>query len=208
METSPTQAPGRTLPSQPLSYEAFLDWLDEDTGAEWVDGWIELMSPASSQHQDISAFVGTLLRVHAETYSLGKVLTAPFQMKTGPDLAGREPDLLFVAREHLHRLRRTFLEGPADLVVEIIGPESRGRDRGDKFYEYEQGGVREYWLLDPTRNRAEFYARNAEGLYELMPLAGTVFESQVLTGLRLPTTWLWQDPLPRLRDALEALGLR
>src|SRR5438067_974188 len=32
---------------------------------------------------------------------------------------GREPALLFVAREHLDRLRRTYLGGPADLVVEV-----------------------------------------------------------------------------------------
>jgi Uma2 family endonuclease len=208
METSLLQPPAHTLPPQPLPYEAFLDWLDEDISAEWVNGWIEPMSPASNQHQDLVAFLGTLLRIHAECDDLGKVLTAPFQMKTGPDLAGREPDLLFVAREHLHRLRPTFLDGPADLVVEIISPESRGRDRGDKFYEYEQGGVREYWLLDPIRNRAEFYTRTAEGFYEPMPLTETVFESQVLPGFRLPTAWLWQEPLPRLRDALDALGLR
>ena len=78
-------------------------------------------------------------------------------MKIGPDLPGREPDILFIAREHLDRFRDTYLDGPADLVVEIISRDSRARDRGDKFYEYEQGGVREYWLLDYLRRQAEFY---------------------------------------------------
>ena len=63
--------------------------------------------------------------------------------------SAREPDVLFLAKEHLGRLRDSHIEGPADLVVEIVSKESRGRDRGEKFYEYGEGGVPEYWLLDP-----------------------------------------------------------
>ena len=37
-----------------LSYEEFLDWCDEDTLAEWVDGEITMYSPASNRHQDLS----------------------------------------------------------------------------------------------------------------------------------------------------------
>jgi Uma2 family endonuclease len=37
-------------------------------------------------------------------------------------------------------LKETYLDGPADLVVEIVSPDSVGRDRGDKFYKYAQGG--------------------------------------------------------------------
>lgn len=55
----------------------------------------------------------------------------------------------FVASEHLDRLKETYLDGPADLVVGIVSPDSVGRDRGEKFYEYAQGGVPEYWLIDP-----------------------------------------------------------
>ncbi len=43
-----------------------------------------------------------------------------------------------------------------DLVIEIISPQSRGRDRGDKFYEYEKDGVKEAWVIDYPRKQAEF----------------------------------------------------
>ncbi|MDW8290080.1 MAG: Uma2 family endonuclease, partial [Armatimonadota bacterium] len=78
-------------------------------------------------------------------------------MKTGADLPGRSPDILFVSQQNLHRLKPTYLDGPADLVVEIISPESEERDRTQKFSEYERGGVREYWLIDPEKRLAEFY---------------------------------------------------
>ena len=41
-------------------------------------------------------------------------------MKTGPELPGREPDLLFIARENLGRLEGVYLDGPADLVIEVV----------------------------------------------------------------------------------------
>lgn len=63
--------------------------------------------------------------------------------------SGREPDLLFISNETAQRLTERKLEGAADLVIEIIFPESVRRDRYEKFDEYEEAGVREYWIIDP-----------------------------------------------------------
>jgi Uma2 family endonuclease len=200
---------GRRPPAGKLSYEEFLAWCDEDTLAEWVNGEARMVSPASLRHQQLADFLLIIFRHWAETYDLGQVLSAPFQMHLpAPVNAGREPDVLFIATAHLDRLRRTYLDGPADLVVEIISPESIGRDRGDKFVEYEQAGVREYWLLDPDRRQAEFYQVGADGRYRLC-LGGAegTYESLVLTGLKLPLEWLWREPLPKVADALRELGL-
>ena len=112
--------------------------------------------------------------------------------------------LIVEAKEHLSRLKKTHLEGPADLVVEIISPESRARDRGEKFYEYEQGGVREYWLIDPVRKQAEFYHLGKNRIYRLMPISDNgLFRSAVLEGLWLKVEWLWQEPLPPLLSVLK-----
>jgi Uma2 family endonuclease len=193
----------RTPPPGKMTYEEFLAWADEDTRAEWVDGEVVLLSPSSNRHQMLAGFLTALLRTFSETHQLGTVLSAPFQMKTGPDLPGREPDILFIAREHLDRLKNVYLDGPADLVVEIISPDSRGRDRGEKFYEYEQGGVREYWLLDYLRRQAEFYQRGADGIFRLVPVGeDDIYRSAVLEGLWLKVDWLWQEPLPPLLTVL------
>lgn len=94
-------------------------------------------------------------------------------MQLGPDLPGREPGLLFIAREHLARLKETYLDGPATLGVEIISPDSRARDLGEKFYGYEQGGLREYWLIDPQRRQAESYRLGADDIYRLVQAGET-----------------------------------
>jgi Uma2 family endonuclease len=192
--------------SRKLSYEEFLDWCDEDTLAEWVDGEIIMASPASYRHQVVSDFLLTVLNIYIEQRGLGRVISAPFQMKTGPALSGREPDLLFIAQENLHRLKNTYLDGPADLAVEVVSPESRLRDRGEKLAEYEMGGVREYWIIDPGEQRADFYVLAADGRYERRRAeAQGVYRSQIVVGFWLKEAWLWQEPLPKVLEVLREL---
>ncbi len=187
-----------------MTYEAFLAWADEDTLAEWVSGDVIMTSPASKRHQEISIFLSSILQVHVEAHQIGQILAAPFQMKVGD--SGREPDLLFIAQANIKRLKKTYLDGPADLVVEIISPESATRDRGAKFYEYEAAGIPEYWLIDPQREQVEFYQLDAQGHYQLVrPDDDGVYTSDVLVGLHLPVVWLWNPPA--VIAALKSLAL-
>ena len=191
-----------------ISYEEFLERIDENPHVEWVDGEIIEMSPIFERHEDLSGFLKPLVRHFAEAYNLGVVRGEPFQMKPALSLPGRAPDFFFVATAHLDRLRSTYLEGPADLVVEIISPESRAWDRGDKFFEYEAAGIPEYWLLDPIREQAEFYQLDPGGIYRPAALdAQGRYQSVVLPGLWLQVSWLWQTPLPPLLSILKAWEL-
>jgi Uma2 family endonuclease len=206
--TEPLGMTAKPPPAGKMTYEEFLTWADEDTWAEWVDGEVIILTPASNRHQLLVAFLVNLFQHFVEAHQLGLVLTAPFQMKIGPDLPGREPDILFIAREHRDRLKDTYLDGPADLVVEVISRDSRARDRGEKFYEYEQGGVREYWLLDYLRRQAEFHQLGPDGIYRAVPVgADGIYRSAVLDGLWLRVDWLWQEPLPLLLSVLKEWGL-
>jgi Uma2 family endonuclease len=122
-----------------------------------------MTGPASAQHQYLAIFLATTLSTYVTVHDLGTVLTRPFQMKLAR--SGREPDVLFVAKEHLARLQPTLLQGPADLVVEIVTDESVARDRGTKFEEYREAGLPEYWLLDPRIEQAGFYHLDDRGRY-------------------------------------------
>ena len=181
-------------PPREMSYAEFLDWADEDTLAEWVDGKVIMTSPASSKHQQLVSFLDRLVGYYVELHQLGKLLIAPFQMRLTK--SGREPDVLFVTTQHLGQLGPTYLDGPADLVVEVISPESVGRDRGDKFFEYEEAGIPEFWLLDPLTQRAEFYQLNPAGRYQPIQPTDGIYRSAVIAGFWLREEWLWQEPLP------------
>lgn len=192
----PTVSTVAPPPPAPVSFEEFLARADERR-AEWVDGVIVPTSPNSIEHQRLLKFLAWLLDGFARTHGLGEVLFAPVIMRLASRPSGREPDLLFVATEHRDRLTATYLDGPADLVVEIVSPESDARDRGDKFVEYEAGGIPEYWLIDPVRKDAVFYHRDAAGHYQRgsVETDGT-YRSVLLPGFRLRVEWLWQQPLP------------
>jgi Uma2 family endonuclease len=160
-----------------------------------------MTGPASAQHQYLAIFLATTLSTYVTLHDLGTVLTGPFQMKLAR--SGREPDVLFVAKEHLARLQPTLLQGPADLVVEIVSDESVARDRGTKFEEYREAGIPEYWLLDPRIEQAEFYHLDERGRYQRAPVeAAGVYRSRVIPGLWLRVDWLWQQPLPSPTRAL------
>lgn len=189
-----------------MTLQEFLNWQEEDVHAEWASGEVLIMSPVSRRHQELVGFLGAVMRVYAEARGLGRSLSAPYSMHLAAIPSVREPDLLFVATAHLDRLGATYLAGPADLVVEIVSPDSIGRDRGEKYAEYEAAGVGEYWLIDPVREQAEFYLLG-DARYRLADLRDGRFHSRVLPGLALPVAWLWQDPLPNTLEALRELEL-
>lgn len=188
-----------------MSYEEFLAWCDEDTLAEWVDGEVVMYSPPSRRHQEVQKFLLGLLDAYVHARDLGIVLGAPFQMHLGPLRRGREPDVLFIRKENLSRLRDTYLEGPADLVVEVASEESRLRDYGEKLAEYELGGVGEYWIVDPERNEVRFFQRKGGRFIPVFPDAEGLYRSAVIPGLWIKVEWLLADPLPPVLDALRKL---
>lgn len=176
-----------------ISYEDFLATVDEGSHAEWVDGEIFDVTPPSEEHARISTYLSHILSGYVRRKGLGgRVYHAPFQMKLAR--SGREPDVLYVSRDAVARLQKGWLEGPGDLAVEVLSPESRVRDRREKFIEYEQAGVREYWLVDPLARTVEVFRLNSAGLYEPVPGGEpSRVQSEVIPGLWIDPSWLWAD---------------
>lgn len=190
-----------------MSFEEYLTWDDEGQRAEWVNGELVCMSPVSLDHQRIIHFLLDLLQAFIRPRGLGEVFFAPIAMRLPTRPSAREPDLLVVLAEHADRLKPTYVDGPADLVVEVVSPDSGERDRGTKLVEYEGGRVPEYWLVDPLRQDALFYQLGADGRYRRAATgADGFYRSAVLPGFRLKTDWLWQRPLPNPTDVLAETG--
>ena len=213
MTTTETETLATTTPaSQPstpvrMSYEEWLSWEHTSSVTEWVDGEVIIVPPPSIIHQRIVGLLSTLLSIFVQIHQLGLVLASPVGMRIIPGGNARKPDLLFLATEHHDQLSERELHGPADLIVEVVSEESIARDRADKFYEYQAGGVREYWIIDPRagKQRVDLYVLDAQGRYQpVPPTAEGTYHSSVLAGFWIKEEWLWMKE-PNVLHALAAI---
>ncbi|HEY3269250.1 MAG TPA: Uma2 family endonuclease [Armatimonadota bacterium] len=203
MAVSPPQAVPATM-----TFEEFIAYPHADPHVEWVNGKVVPMSPVTERHADVVGFLSALIRTYAGEKRLGAVYGEPYQMRAAENLPSRSPDIVYVAAANAARVLSGYLNGPADVAIEVVSPESRGRDRGEKYYEYEEGGVGEYWIVDPDRLDARFFQRDAHGAFQPVAVSDDgVYHSKAIDGFWLRVEWLWRIPAPGVLDTLKEIGL-
>lgn len=212
---SPSVGGVRFFPPGRMSEQQFVASCDEDTRAEWVDGEVVMMSPANLEHCDLEAWLLSLLRMLVEQHDLGIVLSEA-QVRLPDQRSLRVPDIWFLSKERRGLLRPTHLEGPPELIVEIVSPDSQSRDWREKYIEYQAAGVREYWIIDPMSQRVEVHALSPEAAavesgpgshYRRLEEKDGIITSAVLPMLRMRTAWLWPETRPKVSDALRELNV-
>lgn len=179
-----------------VPFKAFLVTY-EGQRVEWHAGKVVKQVTNNTTHNLIQGFLYLLLNFYLEFTVSGKVLLAGIPMYISDDQPAREPDLMVVLNANLERLKAQYLDGPADLVVEIVSPGTGHVDRGAKFEEYERAGVGEYWLIDPLREDVWVYHLGEKGHYQrIEPDANKRLASIVLPGFVLDPAVFWQEELP------------
>jgi Uma2 family endonuclease len=194
-ETANDPAYNETVIAENVTFENFLKFFAEQH-TEWLMGKVISVGTNNTRHQTILVLL-TILNTFLSAKSLGRLLLAGVPMKISDTQPAREPDLLVVLNKNTSRIKETYLEGPADLVVEIVSPESTNRDRGIKLVEYEAARIPEYWLVDPLRTEANVYALGSDGRYHPLPKdAEGRLTSQILPGFALHPDLLWREQPP------------
>lgn len=186
-----TIRPSGDVVAHDVPYDDFLIRF-EGQRVEWINGEVIAMSPVSSSHSNLSAFLITVLKLLVPPD--GQVHHAPMVMRVHLELPARAPDIAVILPENISIVRDYDITGPTDRVIEIVSTESHRRDRIEKFSEYEQGGVKEYWILDPVRQEALFYHLDANGLHVPAP-SKELYQSRVLPKLRIDPAIFWREPL-------------
>jgi len=96
--------------------------------------------------------------------------------------------------------------GAADICIEIVSPESVERNYADKLSEYQQGGVREYWIFDLKRKDTRFHRLNETGTYTIIETsADGDYSTPLLPRFKLPVATLWLDEKPDTLAIITAL---
>ena len=146
-----------------LTYDDFLLFPDDGLRHEIIDGAHYVTPSPNQRHQKLVLRLCLALGNHLEDRpDRGHLFVSPFDVVFSfHDIV--EPDLVYVAPDQLDILTAKNIQGTPALVVEILSPSTRTRDRDIKRQLYERAGVREYWLVDPDLNAVTVYRRAAGG---------------------------------------------
>jgi Uma2 family endonuclease len=125
------------------------------TPCQLINGEL-IMSPAPNPfHQEIISNLNDLLKNLSRNIG-GKVYFAPIDLYVNTKNVF-QPDLLFLSKENLSYITQRGIEGPPDLIVEVISASNVFVDRNTKKKAYLEFGVEEYWIVDPGNKTLEIY---------------------------------------------------
>lgn len=127
--------------------------LPDGERAELIDGQIYYMAPPSFVHQKISVKLSTKIDNYITEHN-GKceVVAAPFAVFLNKDdLTYVEPDISVICDPS--KLNDKGCNGAPYWVIEIVSPSSKRMDYSTKLFKYRTAGVREYWIVDPAKDR-------------------------------------------------------
>ena len=187
----------------PYTFKDFCREVREDQKADLINGVLYMASPENTEANDLVGWIYTLMRVFARRKKLGKVFVSRVAFRLA-EKHGPEPDIAFIKREHLQRVQRGHVFGPADLAVEVVSPDSIERDYYLKRELYEKYSIPEYWIIDEMDQKVTLL-RLTQGKYREVRTKAGELHSKILSGFWLRPEWLWEEPLPDELDTLEQI---
>ena len=140
--------------------------LPDGERAELVDGEMYDMAPPSTTHQRIVSRLHLKIAGYIESNG-GKceVFPAPFAVFLNKDERNYlEPDISVICDKH--KIDEVGCNGAPDWVLEIVSPSSRRTDYHAKLFKYRTAGVREYWIVDPEKDRILVYNFETEDTWD------------------------------------------
>jgi Uma2 family endonuclease len=179
--------------SGPWTYERYYA-LDDDQRYEVIDGELLVVPGPGTVHQRIVGELFFRFATHVRAHGAGIVFFSPLDVVLD-DRNVVQPDVLFIRKDAPEIIDPRAIRGAPDLVVEIVSPSSRRRDRKVKAELYARARVPEYWIVDPAERSIEVLSLGDHG-YELFSgAAGTgAAASKVLRGFAVDVAEVMGTP--------------
>lgn len=157
--------------------------LPDKPKVELIDGAYFVSPSPFAKHQQVSWKIEHLLGEWVEEHDLGEVYNAPLDVILS-QYDTVQPDILFIAKERTNIIRK-FIEGPPDLVIEILSPYNKVTDQKIKKSLYEKFGVPEYWIVDPDKQTiTRFNLKSKKYQTAKTYRHGEVMQSKILPGFK------------------------
>jgi len=124
---------------------------------EILEGFLLKEPSPLLHHQRVSSALYRQLASYFDEFDPeGELFYAPVDLTLADNIV-LQPDILYVSGSRKDVLRKERINGACDLVVEIISPGSRRKDRLQKMEIYRKAGILHYWLVDPEDSILEAF---------------------------------------------------
>lgn len=168
-----------------FTYEDYL-LTPDDRRYELIGGDLLLTPAPTPYHQQVALNLGDALLHLVRELGLGRVYIAPCDVVLSRyDVV--QPDIFFIRADRLSIIGEKNIQGPPDLVVEILSPVTEERDREMKAKLYLRSGVREMWIADPAARTVEVLSNaGTEWRRQALCTSSEMLRSPLLPGLEIP----------------------
>ena len=148
--------------------------LPDGQRAELIDGVIYDMAPPSRIHQKLIGELHFTIRNYIRLNGGDcEIYSAPFAVFVNKDDETYvEPDLSVICDKN--KLDDRGCNGAPDFIIEIVSPGSRKMDYSTKMILYSNAGVREYWIVDPAKERTTIYRFEEDVAPTIIPFSQSI----------------------------------
>jgi len=173
---------------RPVTWTEWRQMPEDNRIIELWQGEIVMSPAASRKHQRVVFLMATAFEAAVQAFGAGEMYIAPFDVRLGIDTV-LQPDVLVVAGGTTATVNEGWIDGPPDLVVEVVSPTGRRRDFVRKLTMYRDAGVPEYWVVEPSLGRV-LVNRLEAGEYVATMVAGDSIPCPALGGVAVDISWL------------------
>ena len=170
-----------------LTYDDLLKMPDDGKRYEIIDGELFVNASPVVRHQRIVGNLYFVLRSWLEEHGGGEVFGSPVDVVFDPENV-TVPDLIVIKSDRASFLGEKNMQGPPNLVIEVLSPSTRRLDERLKRKTYDRFGVDEYWIVDPELEVVKIYRRTAAAFQlvaEIDAEEGGTITTPVLSGFTL-----------------------
>ncbi|MFT4153362.1 Uma2 family endonuclease [Parafilimonas sp.] len=123
--------------------------LPEGTPIQVINNQFYMSPSPTFGHFSVAKEIFIQLNEVVTKNNLGEAIYAPVDVYLGNKNAV-QPDVFFISNANKHFIKDDGVYGAPDLIVEILLPSNRNTDLIKKKAVYEQFGVQEYFIVEPS----------------------------------------------------------
>ncbi len=153
------------------TYDSYTALPDDGKRYEIINGVLYMAPAPNDVHQEIVALIIFYLILYVKLAGRGRVLAAPIDviLDTGSVV---QPDVLVLLEDGATKQKPSQTIRPPDLAIEVASPGTAHYDRLKKYNAYARAGVKEYWIVEPTRRTVEVFILEDEEYHALGVFSG------------------------------------